>query len=184
MSIYLSHHPRRCGQHAGQGQCSSQAVPRRGRNSNVPEVPPQLHWSVGYYEKVPPEKELEIPEDHSNKTLSKVSILIAASRNVSSCTSDDYDFPLVGQTLPEMEMRPGDQAPNPAAKDGPPPPPNLLRTPPNPAFLSGILSIYVHQINNLERANLKGTSGRQRESQTGQTTDVGQVEIRLFTVQS
>jgi hypothetical protein len=70
-----------------------------------------------------------------------------------------------------MEMRPGDQAPNPAAKDGPPPPPDVSRTPPDPKYQSGILSVVIHQINNLERQNLKGASGNSREGQAGQDTD-------------
>ncbi|KAG8895417.1 hypothetical protein FRC01_012379 [Tulasnella sp. 417] len=70
-----------------------------------------------------------------------------------------------------MEMRPGDKAPNPAAHDLPPPPPDVQRTPPDPKWPSGILSVIVHQINNLERQNLKGTTGENREGQAGQDTD-------------
>ncbi|KAG0149934.1 hypothetical protein CROQUDRAFT_39134 [Cronartium quercuum f. sp. fusiforme G11] len=44
-----------------------------------------------------------------------------------------------------------------------------LNTPPPPQWKSGILSIIVHHINNLERANLKGASG-DREGATGQDT--------------
>ena len=63
----------------------------------------KLHWSVGYYEKAALNPKLEIPEEHPAVQPSK--------------------------TLPEMEMRPGDAAPNPAAKDGPPPLPSPERTP-------------------------------------------------------
>ncbi|KZS93944.1 hypothetical protein SISNIDRAFT_474054 [Sistotremastrum niveocremeum HHB9708] len=70
----------------------------------------------------------------------------------------------------EMEIRPGDKAPNPAAKDLPPPPPDIDRTPPDPKYTSAILSIVVHQINNLERQNLSGTTGN-REGAAGQDTD-------------
>lgn len=69
-----------------------------------------------------------------------------------------------------MEIRPGDKAPNPAAKDLPPPPPDIDRTPPDPKYTSAILSIVVHQINNLERQNLSGTTGN-REGAAGQDTD-------------
>lgn len=35
----------------------------------------------------------------------------------------------------------------------------------------GILSVVVHQINNLELKDLSGTSGKDREGQAGQDTD-------------
>lgn len=70
-----------------------------------------------------------------------------------------------------MEIRPGDKAPNPAARDLPPPPPDVQRTPPDPDFPSGVLSIVIHQINNLERQNLAGNSSKEREGQAGQDTD-------------
>lgn len=73
--------------------------------------------------------------------------------------------------MPEMEMRPGDKGPNPAARDGPPPPPDASRTPPDPRWKSGVLSVVIHQINNLERQNLKGTTSKDREGQAGQDTD-------------
>jgi hypothetical protein len=70
-----------------------------------------------------------------------------------------------------MEMRPGDKGPRPAATDPPPPAPDVQRTPPDPKYPSGILSVVIHQINNLERQNLKGASGDDREGQAGQDTD-------------
>lgn len=103
-----------------------------------------LHWSIGYFNKVPLNKELERPLENP---------------------------PPEKKTAPEMEMKPRDKAPNPAAKDGVPPPADVTRTPPDPRFPSGILSIVIHQINNLERANLKGASGSNREGQAGQDTD-------------
>lgn len=45
-----------------------------------------------------------------------------------------------------------------------------LNTPPPRRWKSGILSIVVHHINNLERANLKGATGGDREGATGQDT--------------
>ena len=48
-----------------------------------------------------------------------------------------------------------------------------LHIPPHKQTKSGILSIIVHQINNLERQNLKGASGskKKREGVSGQDTD-------------
>lgn len=48
---------------------------------------------------------------------------------------------------------------------------DVRRTPPDPKFASGVLSIIVHQINNLECQNLAGKSGNNREGQAGQDTD-------------
>ncbi|KAG8908594.1 hypothetical protein FRB99_004882 [Tulasnella sp. 403] len=108
----------------------------------------KLRWSIGYFEKCPLIKERELPP------------------------KDDSPAPAApARTAPEMEMRPGDKAPNPAAKDLPPPPPDVQRTPPDPEWPSGILGVVIHQINSLERQNLKGTTGSDREGQAGQDTD-------------
>ncbi|KZO96650.1 hypothetical protein CALVIDRAFT_537016 [Calocera viscosa TUFC12733] len=104
-----------------------------------------LSWSIGYFTKVPLSKELEL--------------------------LPDGPVPPPAKTAPELEMRPGDKAPNPAAKDLPPPEPDVQRTPPNPKYKSGILSVIVHQVNNLERQNLGGASGNDREGRAGQDTD-------------
>ncbi|KZT59170.1 hypothetical protein CALCODRAFT_516259 [Calocera cornea HHB12733] len=104
-----------------------------------------LSWSIGYFTKVPLSKELELPPE--------------------------APLPPPQKSAAEMEMRPGDKAPNPAAKDGPPPEPDVQRTPPNPKYKSGILSVIVHQVNNLERQNLDGASGDDREGRAGQDTD-------------
>ncbi|KAG8793911.1 hypothetical protein FRC17_008364, partial [Serendipita sp. 399] len=103
-----------------------------------------LHWSIGYYDKVPLNRDLERPQ---------------------------IPPPPEKKSSAAMEMRPGDKAPNPAAKDGPPPPADVQRTPPDSRYPSGILSVVIHQINNLERQNLKGASGNNREGQAGQDTD-------------
>lgn len=103
-----------------------------------------LHWSIGYFDKVPLNRKLERPLDNP---------------------------PPPKKSAASMEMLPGDKAPNPAAKDGPPPPADVKRTPPDTKYPSGILSVIVHQINNLERQNLKGASGKDREGQVGQDTD-------------
>lgn len=103
-----------------------------------------LHWSIGYYDKVSLTRELERPLENP---------------------------PSPKKSAPEMEMRPGDKAPSPAVKKSPPPPPDVSRTPPDLKYPSGILSVIIHQINNLERQNLKGASGNNREGQAGQDTD-------------
>ncbi|GAA6011835.1 hypothetical protein JCM11491_000766 [Sporobolomyces phaffii] len=48
---------------------------------------------------------------------------------------------------------------------------DVSRTPPDPDYPSGILSVAVHNILSLERQNLKGASGKSREGQGGQDTD-------------
>jgi len=45
-----------------------------------------------------------------------------------------------------------------------------LTIPPDPSYPAGVLSVIVHQINNLERQNLKGASGKDREGKAGQDT--------------
>ncbi|KAG8954346.1 hypothetical protein FRC03_011485 [Tulasnella sp. 419] len=105
----------------------------------------KLHWSIGYFEKTPLKRELERPPENPPTAPTK--------------------------TAPEMEMRPGDKGPNPAKRDLPPPPPDVQRTAPDPEYPSGILSVVIHQINNLERQNLKGTTGKDREGTAGQDTD-------------
>ncbi|OCF41030.1 C2 domain-containing protein [Kwoniella heveanensis CBS 569] len=112
------------------------------------DMPGKLVWSIGYFEKAPLIKELErapTPEEAE-----------AA--------------PAPAKTAPEMEMMPHDAAPNPAKKDLPPPPPDVQKTKPDPKWPSGVLSIILHQINNLERQNLEGKSG-DREGEAGQDTD-------------
>ncbi|KAF8513153.1 hypothetical protein BU17DRAFT_77267 [Hysterangium stoloniferum] len=91
-----------------------------------------LCWSVGYFNKVPLNKELErAPE-----------------------------------AAPPMPRRTA-----PAARDLPPPQPDIQRTLPEAEYPSGILSVVIHRINNLERQNLKGTTSKDREGQAGQDTD-------------
>lgn len=79
--------------------------------------------------------------------------------------------PETTKTAPEMEMMPHDAAPNPAKKNLPPPPPDVQKTRPDPAWPSGVLSIILHQVNNLERQNLEGKSGKNREGEAGQDTE-------------
>lgn len=103
----------------------------------------QLHWSYAYYPKLPLNVNLQKPP--SAKEISRTA------------------------GLAEREMRPGDLAPNPAAKDTPPPPASPLRTPPDPRWTSGILSVVVHELTEVEKAHLEGSGGR--EGEAGQDTD-------------
>lgn len=112
------------------------------------DMPGKLVWSIGYFEKAPLRKELE-----KGPTVEEAASAASPAK-----------------TAPEMEMHPGDIAPNPAAKDLPPAPPDVLKTRPDPRWPSGVLSIILHQVNNLERQNLKGATGN-REGEAGQDTD-------------
>lgn len=112
------------------------------------DMPGKLVWSIGYFTKVPLEKDLER----------------------APTVEESKNQPEPSKTAPEMEMLPHDAAPNPAKKDIPPPPPDVQKTRPNPAWPSGVLSVILHQINNLERQDLKGNSG-EREGEAGQDTD-------------
>ena len=114
------------------------------------DMPGKLVWSIGYFEKATLVKDLERAPTKEE----------AEAQPSSS-----------GKTAPEMEILPSDKAPNPAKKDLPPPPPDALKTKPDPKWPSGVLSIILHQVNNLERQNLKGKSGHSREGEAGQDTD-------------
>lgn len=108
---------------------------------------PQLtlcSWEIGFFDKVPLNRDLEKPLDPPQPPTKS-----AAAK----------------------EMRPDDKAPNPAAYGTPPPKPDVKRTPPERKYPSGILSVIIHQINGLERQNLKGASGSNREGTAGQDTD-------------
>ncbi|ORX35103.1 hypothetical protein BD324DRAFT_582681 [Kockovaella imperatae] len=113
------------------------------------DMPGKLVWSIGYFEKAPLIKEFErgptLEEASNAKTPPK--------------------------SAPEMQMLPGDKGPEPAKTDLPPAPPDVEKTRPDPKWPSGVLSIVLHQINNLERQNLTGKSGKDREGEAGQDTD-------------
>ncbi|WWC97592.1 hypothetical protein V866_004476 [Kwoniella sp. B9012] len=112
------------------------------------DMPGKIVWSIGYFEKAPLIKDLE-----RGPTVEEAKAA-----------------PDPPKTAPEMEMLPQDAAPNPAKKDLPPPPPDVQKTKPDPKWPSGVLSIILHQVNNLERQNLEGASG-DREGEAGQDTD-------------
>lgn len=112
------------------------------------EMPGKLVWSIGYYDRAELKKEFErLPTKEEAKN--EPAPVSAASK----------------------EMLPNDAAPNPARDFTPPAPPELVKTHPDPRWTSGILSIILHQVVNLERQNLEGKSGKDREGEAGQDTD-------------
>ncbi|KAJ9109924.1 hypothetical protein QFC19_001905 [Naganishia cerealis] len=113
------------------------------------EMTGKLHWSIGYFEKVPLKKELE---------------RLPTAEEAKSMPAPD------SKTPPEMEMRPNDAAPNPAKKDLPPPPPDVQKTRPDPEYPSGVFNLTIHHAMNVERQDLTGRKGN-REGQAGQDTD-------------
>lgn len=74
----------------------------------------------------------------------------------------DHDLPKELQDRPELQVE-TKAVDNEEEKD-------VYRTPPDPRFPAGVLSVMVHQINNLENKNLRGTTGRHREGRPGQDT--------------
>ncbi|KAF8749825.1 Protein kinase C conserved region 2 (CalB) [Rhizoctonia solani] len=101
-----------------------------------------LHWSIGYFPKVPLNKELERAEENP---------------------------PPPSKTAPEMEM--------PERKPLIPLDATFLHLPQTYLALHRtqlthlVSQRFIHQINNLERQNLFGTTGKEREGQAGQDTD-------------
>ncbi|KAI5450049.1 hypothetical protein NCC49_003811 [Naganishia albida] len=108
-----------------------------------------LHWSIGYFEKVPLKKEFE---------------RLPTAEEAKAAPAPD------SKTAPEMEMKPNDAAPNPAKKDLPPPPPDVQKTHPDPEYPSGVFNLTIHHAINVERQDLTGRKG-DREGQAGQDTD-------------
>ncbi|KAM0755850.1 hypothetical protein T439DRAFT_308275 [Meredithblackwellia eburnea MCA 4105] len=75
----------------------------------------------------------------------------------------DHDLPKELQDRPELKV---ETTAVDTAEEA-----DVRRTPPDPRYSSGVLSVVIHQINSLERQNLKGASGKDREGQAGQDTD-------------
>jgi hypothetical protein len=91
------------------------------------DMPGKIVWSIGYFQKAPLQKELErAPTAEEAKAA-----------------------PQPSKTPTEMEMMPNDDAPNPAKKDLPPPPPDVEKTKPNPKWPSGVLSVILHQVSSI-----------------------------------
>ncbi|KLT44405.1 hypothetical protein CC85DRAFT_242629 [Cutaneotrichosporon oleaginosum] len=112
------------------------------------EMPGKLVWSIGYFDRVPLDKKYErLP------------------------TIEEAKAQPAPVSAPSKEMLPGDAAPNPARDFMPPEAPTLDKTRPDPEWNSGILSIILHQVTNLERQHLEGKSGKDREGEAGQDTD-------------
>lgn len=126
-----------------------------------------VSWSVGYFSKLELKeamrsggrKEVNVPvkEDLASEALEKKEL---ARRPL------DASAP-----LKDLAGQPGkNKAIKEAVKEFPVEPPSVFNTRPDPAFPSGILSLTVHQINDLERQNLNGASGGEREGERGQDT--------------
>ncbi|GAA5918642.1 hypothetical protein JCM6882_007891 [Rhodosporidiobolus microsporus] len=75
----------------------------------------------------------------------------------------DHSLPKELQDHPELKVE-DNTADTPEEKD-------VQRTPPDPNYPAGVLSVVVHQIHSLERANVRGTTGRNREGAANQDTD-------------
>lgn len=112
------------------------------------EMPGTITWSIGFFDKVP---------------LKKANERLPTAKEARSEPSQ--------KSAARSEMLPGDKAPNPARDYPPPPPPDVAKTRPDDAWPSGVLSIILHQVNNLERQQLEGKSGSDREGEAGQDTD-------------
>lgn len=104
------------------------------------DMPGTLYWEFGYYNKMPLNKALKKPNPTEDKTLPAE---VAEKKEAAQAKPTSAD------TQEEADV---------------------LRTPPDPNVPSGILSVIVHQINNLERQDIKGKTG-DGEGQAGQDTD-------------
>lgn len=99
-----------------------------GKSSSTDGSTGKLHWSIGYFQKAPLLKELErAPTEEEAKAA-----------------------PAPTKSAPEMEMLPSDAAPLPAKRDLPPPPPDVQKTRPDPKWPSGVLSIILHQVSEVD----------------------------------
>lgn len=75
----------------------------------------------------------------------------------------DHALPKELQDRPELKVEENSQDTEEEA--------DASRTPPDPSYPAGILSVIVHNIFGLERQHLSGRKGRIREGQSGQDTD-------------
>ncbi|GAA5879834.1 hypothetical protein JCM8547_005778 [Rhodosporidiobolus lusitaniae] len=76
----------------------------------------------------------------------------------------DHSLPKELQDHPELKLPEESKTDTPEEAD-------VQRTPPDPKYPAGVLSVIVHQIMSLERQNLKGATGKNREGTAGQDTD-------------
>ncbi|GAA5950615.1 hypothetical protein JCM10213_006938 [Rhodosporidiobolus nylandii] len=77
--------------------------------------------------------------------------------------SIDHSLPKELQDKPELKVEEGSKVDTPEEQD-------VQRTPPNPQYPAGILSIVVHQILGLERQEVSGGKGKDKEGTAGQDT--------------
>ncbi|GAA6035910.1 hypothetical protein JCM8097_005158 [Rhodosporidiobolus ruineniae] len=75
----------------------------------------------------------------------------------------DHNLPKELQDHPELKVE--------EQKTDTPEEADVQRTPPDPDYPAGILSVVIHQIMSLERQDTRGASGKDREGQAGQDTD-------------
>lgn len=75
----------------------------------------------------------------------------------------DHTLPKELQDSPELKLEENNQDTTEEA--------DASRTPPDPQYPAGILSVIVHNIFGLERQQLSGRKGKIREGESGQDTD-------------
>jgi len=111
-------------------------------------MPGELHWEVGYFGKADFNKKLAT---HGNDIRIPAEYF-PSSQSLISRLRDKPEFKdPTGQLATETEA-------------------DAVHTPPDPAYPSGIVSIIIHQIVNLEIENITGTYGNNREFAPGQQT--------------
>ncbi|KAH9449567.1 hypothetical protein Pst134EB_020390 [Puccinia striiformis f. sp. tritici] len=117
------------------------------------DFPGQLTWSVGYFAKVDLASYLQKGTANVNSGASSTSATVGLEKEESPSGKQEL-LPEKEETLPEKKEDLIDLT---------------TKSAPNRQMRSGIVSVIIHHINNLERANLKGASG-DREGAQGQDT--------------
>ncbi|KAH8835959.1 hypothetical protein DL96DRAFT_1809735 [Flagelloscypha sp. PMI_526] len=110
------------------------------------EMPGTLHWEIGYYDKMPFNQSLAL--DAKEKKAQATEEAPGPVAQVEERENIEENKPTIADTKVERDA---------------------LNVPPDPEVPMGILSVIVHQINNLERQDIKGSTG-DREGQAGQDT--------------
>lgn len=126
-------------------------VDKLAGESDGSEMPGELYWEVGYFAKADFNKDLQthgqdtrIPEEYC------ILLEIHCPANTRLRDKPEFKDP-TGQLATETEA-------------------DAVHTPPDPAYPSGIVSIIVHQIVNLEIEDVTGSYGSNREFSPGQKT--------------
>ncbi|KAH9459351.1 hypothetical protein Pst134EA_019502 [Puccinia striiformis f. sp. tritici] len=117
------------------------------------DMPGQLTWSVGYFAKVDLASYLQKGTANVTSAASSTSATVGIEKEESPSGKQEL-LPEKKETLPEKKEDLIDLT---------------TKTAPNRQMKAGIVSVIIHHINNLERANLKGASG-DREGAQGQDT--------------